>query len=615
MQRSLHSLLLLLIGASSGAQQAPSNPSSPTDSGITLRTGTNLVVVDVVVTDKNNKPVHDLKVSDFTIQENGLPQQIRNFEEHTAPSVVRNVASPPKLPQGVFTNFTPIPQTSGPLNIILFDTLNTPTADQAYVHAQILKFLRDSHPGASFAIFALTNSHLVLLQSFTADPELLRAAVNSKKSRGNSLIIENPQTSDKPESQSEILEEHAAADPREAAAIKGVLEKLKQTEAETTTFELEMRAKYTLNAMSQLARYLSNFSGRKNLIWFSGSFPVSVMPDPTVHNPFAAVANSEPEFRRTTSLLSRSQVAVYPVSAEGLVNQQMSLTTAPGLGAPRTVQKYQNQQFSDAVDQHATMLDMAYQTGGKAFVNDNDFSGAVDDAIAAGAHYYTLTYTPTNNNADGRFRNIQVHLPLQKGYDLSYRHGYYADSVNDTPATPPPDTVHLAMMHGAPEPAQIVFKARVLPTVPATAPNEANLIAGTAAGTNASKSRGPYRSYAIDCAVISRSISFATANGLHSATLELMTIAYNENGVLITSTRSEARIDLPDEEYARFLRGSLPLHQQISVPAKGTFYLRIGIYNKTNDTVGAIEVPVSIVKDLPSDMYSSALPPTEPDSQ
>ena len=368
--------------------------------------------------------------------------------------------------------------------------------------------------------------------------------------------------------------------------------------------------------MSQLARYLSNFSGRKNLIWFSGSFPVNVMPDPTVHNPFAAVANSEPEFRRTTSLLSRSQVAVYPVSAQGLVNQQMSLTTTPGLGAPRPVQKYQNQQFSDAVDQHATMLEMAYQTGGKAFVNDNDFSGAVDDAIASGAHYYTLTYTPTNNNEDGRFRSIQIHLPQQKGYNLSYRRGYYADSVNGTPATLPPDTIHLAMMHGAPEPAQIIFKARVLPTAPATAPYEPKLIAGTAAGPNPSKSRGPYRTYAIDCAVIPRTISFAaTPNGLHYATLEFMTIAYDENGALITSTRSEAHIDLPDEEYARLLHGSLPLHQQISVPAKGTFYLRIGIYNKTNDTVGAIEVPVGIVKDLSPEMYSSALPSTEPDPQ
>ena len=615
MPRSFHSLLLLLLVTASGAQQVPSNPSIPTDSGITLRTGTNLVVVDVVVTDKNNKPVHDLKISDFAIQENGAPQQIRNFEEHAAPPVANNVAPPPKLPQGVFTNFTPIPHTNGPLNVILFDTLNTPTADQAYVHAQILKFLKDAHPGASFAIFALTNSHLVLLQSFTADPELLRAAVNSKKSRGNSLITENPQTSDKPQAQSELLEEHAAADPQQAAAIKGVLEKLKQTEAETTTFELEMRAKYTLTAMSQLAQYLSNFSGRKNLIWFSGSFPVSVMPDPTVHNPFAAVANSEPEFRRTTSLLSRSQVAVYPVSAQGLVNQQMSLTTTPGLGTARPVQKYQNQQFSDAVDQHATMLEMAYQTGGKAFINDNDFAGAVDEAIASGAHYYTLTYTPTNNNEDGRFKSIQVHLPQQKGYNLSYRHGYYADSVNGTSATPPPDTIHLAMMHGAPEPAQIVFKARVLPTAPATAPYEPKLIAGTATGTNVSKSRGPYRNYAIDCTVIPRTISFATANGFHSATLEFMTIAYNENGVLITSTRSEARIDLPDKEYARLLRGTLPLHQQISVPAKGTFYLRIGIYNKTNDTVGAIEVPVGIVKDLPPEMYSSALPSTEPDSQ
>ena len=234
MPRSLLSLLLFLLVTASGAQQAPPNPSIPTDSGITLRTSTNLVVVDVVVTDKNNKPVHDLKASDFAIQENGAPQQIRNFEEHAAPPRANNVAPQPKLPQGVFTNFTPIPQTSGPLNR---NSLRHPQ------HAHCRPGLRP-HPNSKisqgcpsrhlFAIFALTNSHLVLLQSFTADPELLRAAVNSKKSRGNSLITENPQTSDKFQTQSEILEEHAAADPQQAKMIQGVLEKLKQTEAENT---------------------------------------------------------------------------------------------------------------------------------------------------------------------------------------------------------------------------------------------------------------------------------------------------------------------------------------------------------------------------------------------
>lgn len=615
MPRSFHSLLLLLFVTAAGAQQAPSTSSLPADSGITLRTTTNLVVVDVVVTDKNGKPVHGMKESDFAIQENGTHQKIRNFEEHIPPPVTNNIAPEPKLPQGVFTNFTPAPPSNGPLNIVLFDTLNTATTDQAYVHNQVTKFLKDTHPGASFAVFALTNTHLALLQSFTSDPELLRIVLNSKKTRGNSIVTENPQTADKPQTVSEIIGDRLQAGSEAAKMMQGAMENMKQWEAETQQLELQTRARLTLNAMSQLARYLSNFSGRKNLIWFSGSFPVNVMADPTVHDPFSTVADSTREFQQTASMLARSQVAVYPVSAQGLVNRQLSIATPQGIGAPRQESPAQTQAFVTEVDAHATMLDLAHQTGGKAFVNTNDLAGSVNEAIHAGSEYYTLTYSPTDNKNDGKFRNIQVRLE-QKGYDLAYRRGYYADYDQDSPLAAPPDTVHLAMVHGAPEPEQIVFKARVLPTAPATAPDELKLLAATRIGSNASKSRGPYRSYNIDCAVIPRTISFAPGpDGLHSATLELMTIAYNENGVLITSTRSEARIDLPEEEYARFLHGNLPLHQQISVPAKGTFYLRIGIYNKTNDTVGAIEVPIGLVKNLPPEMFSSALPSTEPDSQ
>jgi len=49
----------------------------------TLTLGTKLMVVDVTVKDKHGNPVHGLKLSDFRLNENGKPQQIKNFDEHT----------------------------------------------------------------------------------------------------------------------------------------------------------------------------------------------------------------------------------------------------------------------------------------------------------------------------------------------------------------------------------------------------------------------------------------------------------------------------------------------------------------------------------------------------
>jgi hypothetical protein len=67
------------------AAQAPqpsqtATTQQPSQSGVaTLRAGTQLVVVDVVVTDKNQKPVHDLKASDFTLTEENVSQVVKHF--------------------------------------------------------------------------------------------------------------------------------------------------------------------------------------------------------------------------------------------------------------------------------------------------------------------------------------------------------------------------------------------------------------------------------------------------------------------------------------------------------------------------------------------------------
>jgi hypothetical protein len=52
--------------------------------------------------------------------------------------------------------------------------------------------------------------------------------------------------------------------------------------------------------------------------------------------------------------------------------------------------------------------------------------------------------------------------------------------------------------------------------------------------------------------------------------------------------------------YNRALHKGLFFHQQISVPLKGEFYLRIGVHDVTADRDGAVEVPVDSVKNLPA---------------
>jgi hypothetical protein len=118
--------------------------------------------------------VPNLSKQQFEVEEDSKTQTIDFFEEHTAGSVP--VARLPPLPPNTYSNQPAVAQ-SDSVNALLLDSLNTPEADQARIHKQILEFLAHKNPNTQIAIFAL-NTRLSLLQGFTADSSLLSAAVN-----------------------------------------------------------------------------------------------------------------------------------------------------------------------------------------------------------------------------------------------------------------------------------------------------------------------------------------------------------------------------------------------------------------------------------------------------
>jgi VWFA-related protein len=565
------------------------------------------VIVDVTVTDSHQNPVHNLKPSDFVILEDNVSQPVKSFEEHFASHEPTKPEELPHLPPGVFTNFTPVPPNSA-LNIVLLDTLNTPLADQAYVRDQLKHYLKNSPREARIAIFGLS-THLYLLQGFTSDPETLKTAVDRKGNLKSSPLLDDPVSGGSgPESLSDTLSDSFGNDPSMADTIANV----QQFEAQNQSFQLQLRARYTLDALNQLARYLSGLPGRKNLIWFSGSFPINILPDGDLQNPFAVVASSEEEFRETTNLLTLSQVAVYPVDARGLM-------TSPYLSAANSGSKYvrnpsafgkdETKFFQRTASEHSTMLQMAEETGGHAFINTNGLSEAVGKAIEAGSNYYTIAYTPTSEKWDGRFRKIQVRL-AQQGFTLSYRRGYYADNPDaparhDTqsalataPGAPPAfNAMRTAMMRGAPDPTQILFKASVVPTISGPedtlAPNNALAPAGA-------KIKPPYRRFNIDYAADPRPIRFTVSpQGNYEGQVQFIVFVYDQDGQLISSTGSEIHTSIPPASFSAMLRTGIQFHQQVSIPVKGNYYLRIGVHDIAGDHVGAIEVPVASVTKLP----------------
>ena len=79
MQKLFYLAAVLLTLAIAVFSQTPTPTPSPKTSDEVVRISTNLVQVDVTVTDKSGKVVRGLKPEDFEIYENGQKEPISNF--------------------------------------------------------------------------------------------------------------------------------------------------------------------------------------------------------------------------------------------------------------------------------------------------------------------------------------------------------------------------------------------------------------------------------------------------------------------------------------------------------------------------------------------------------
>jgi hypothetical protein len=399
-------------------------------------------------------------------------------------------------------------------------------------------------------------------------------------------------------------------------AASDLIRRLGDFDANINAAQLNLRALFTLDAMNEIARYLAVIPGRKNLIWFSGSFPLDILPNSDVTNPFSVVASAEDEFRDTVSMLARARVAVYPVDARGLINSPVfDATTSRNYGGAkgnRRMIQDQTKFFTDTAAEHATMLQMAQATGGRAFLNNNALSRAVAIAVDEGSNFYTLTYIPTNTARDGRLRKINIQLS-PGGYSLAYRQGYYADdpdrksprpvdaAVSAANAPTPRDTLRAALTRGVPPPTQIIFRVGVMPIDPAAKPED-QPATGNIPGA---KTHGPYRRYSVNYQIDPVDLSYArTSDGKYHADFDLIIFVFDPSGAVVNSAGGSVHLDATFDEIKKMFAEGIFCHEEISAPVKGQYFLRIAVHDLRQDHFGAVEVATSQVNNL--------TPPTQP---
>jgi VWFA-related protein len=170
-------LLAVFLAAASllGAQQKAAQPQEPDASVMSIKRTVRRVIVDVVVTDSTQKPVSGLDQHDFSITEDGKPQQVLSFSSHNLDPDFTPPKLPP-MPPNTFVNIPSAPE-RGPLYVVLLDLVNTEMVDQPIARRNLLQFIEGKPQGTRFAVFVLSDG-LYLTQGFTDDHALLAAAVD-----------------------------------------------------------------------------------------------------------------------------------------------------------------------------------------------------------------------------------------------------------------------------------------------------------------------------------------------------------------------------------------------------------------------------------------------------
>jgi VWFA-related protein len=610
------SILLAPVPASCQSSAAQTGPVA--SASTVLRANTNLVLVDVVVTD-HDRPVPHLDQRRFHILEDGREQTIASFEEHQpnpSPAATSQPPVLPPLPPHTFTN-QPLYPPEPAVNVLLLDGLNTPLSNQIDVRRQMLQFMGKIAPGTQLAVFTLS-SRLRMVTGFTTDPAILIRDLKGPKTNPQPSVILDPQGAQALDSATGDMAAMGAgaADPAAVAAgVPNALSMMQQFEADVTAFQTDQRVSMTLEAMQQLARYLSAIPGRKNLIWFSGSFPIALDPDDSLQSPFEAMRNYSDQIKDTAELLSAARVAVYPVDARGLMTSPIydaSYTASSNLvgggssrrrgGSASSPMNRANpgkddQKFNQQLmAEQASMQQIADQTGGREYLNTNGLKEAVADAVKTGSSYYTIGYIPTAKNFDGGYRKLQIRID-DSNDKLAYRHGYFADDPEKPSSRAPGETslIMAATLHGAPPSTQILFKAQVLSADDPLLQHE-RLPQGPA-GELTAQLKGPIHRYIVDLR-----IDAASAHGLtfeaqpdarHLAKVEYSLVAYDAEGKRLNYYDVGLQLSPTPQQYLRIAATGIPARLAIDLP-EGPCSLRIAVHDLAAGRAGSLELPLQV---------------------
>jgi hypothetical protein len=233
---------------------------------------------------------------------------------------------------------------------------------------------------------------------------------------------------------------------------------------------------------------LGGLPGRKNVVWLTANLPFDLIPEDRVVSDaelMEALPNVKQkslgtiaagslaaqqramhgqEIREAESRLASASIAIYPIDLLGLVSGMESSAAKVDLISDTALSDRASARISGLTTSHGTMEEVAAQTGGKAYFNQNEIKEGVTLAASDENASYSLGYYPENKKWDGKLRNIKVKVS-QDDTQIRYRKGYFAIEPGPAKEHNYEQDVAAALEVDAPS-TQVSFMAQAKPTDP-----------------------------------------------------------------------------------------------------------------------------------------------------
>ena len=374
----------------------------------TFSTTTNVVVVNVTVSDRNGNPIESLTKDDFQVLEDGKPQRLQavDLQRLTNKVLLPLESTPPEpaAPKGYNPDAEKATVRSSMLSkyqdrrlmILLFDFGSMQPAEQIRAKDAAIRFLSTQMTASDSVSIMTYGSELKTALDFTSDRDLLIATINKFR------IGESSENTD------------AASTGGDDQDTSG------NFTADETEFNI-FNADLKLAALQDAARKLGQYPEKKALIYLSSGIQKSGV-------------DNQSQLRATVNTAIRANVAFYPIDARGLsaLVPGGDATQAGAAGNGLYNGSGQRSQRDNFNNQQETLASLAIDTGGKALLDSNDLTSGIRQVQQDFSSYYVLSYVSTNTAQDGRYRRIQVKLAPKAAElraKLDYRQGYYAPTT------------------------------------------------------------------------------------------------------------------------------------------------------------------------------------------